>query len=358
MCPPGPSPSSDIGVYWTDEEIIMSLVKFQNGTPLPCNVIADVNPYQHAPSDLPDRIWYLVHSDNEKKMKSGFWKARGEACQIYTNSAITGWRITLEFYEGESSNCRKTNWVMQEYWTVQKDSSMPKAPSSLCRVFLCNGEDENQKRQNSRAVERVRGQNSSSSALDNDKLSGKGSMTVSQVNAGHEEAKPVSSGKNLHTSHCLETGDYLELLDLARPLSPCSSSDSFSSVSMLSDEYFDHVALLRDLNPKDGQDHQPKPSGYKLRIPASSKPNVVIVAPDIKGSVVDGNENKQTAEPLDKMPTRLPRSTLNEEQPNKNISKHVGATSQIRKSEADEEQKVALGKMKMLKRKYFCFMPF
>lgn len=56
-----------------------------------------------------------MRSEQEKVSEYGSWNARGEACEIFRNSAITGWRTTLEFYEGQAPHRQRTNWVMQEY---------------------------------------------------------------------------------------------------------------------------------------------------------------------------------------------------------------------------------------------------
>lgn len=54
MCPPAPvPPPANIGLYWTDEEIFMSLESLTKGSFNPENVLTDVNPYQHRPSNLP-----------------------------------------------------------------------------------------------------------------------------------------------------------------------------------------------------------------------------------------------------------------------------------------------------------------
>lgn len=64
---------------------------------------------------LADGFWYLVHSNEKKEFDHGFWKAKGEACKIYSNSMITGWRTTLEYFEGQVPHEQKTDWIMQEY---------------------------------------------------------------------------------------------------------------------------------------------------------------------------------------------------------------------------------------------------
>lgn len=72
-------------------------------------------------------------------------------------------------------------------------------------------------------------------------------------------------------------GDFLEILDLANPVSPSSSSENSSCLSMTSDEYFDSIALLRDLEAEDQNDHQRKNADCKFSILASARPNEVVM---------------------------------------------------------------------------------
>lgn len=58
----------------------------------------------------------------KKDTQLGSWKENGEPCEIFTNSVLTGWRTTYEFFEGQSPNEKKTNWVMQEYKITHKGS--------------------------------------------------------------------------------------------------------------------------------------------------------------------------------------------------------------------------------------------
>lgn len=53
MCPPAPVPPANIGLYWTEEGIFMSLERLIEGSSIPENVLTDVNPYQLRPSNLP-----------------------------------------------------------------------------------------------------------------------------------------------------------------------------------------------------------------------------------------------------------------------------------------------------------------
>ncbi|KAB5526795.1 hypothetical protein DKX38_020642 [Salix brachista] len=53
MYPPASSPVADIESLCRDEELFIFLDEVNNGSPLPGNVITDVNPYIYAPSNLP-----------------------------------------------------------------------------------------------------------------------------------------------------------------------------------------------------------------------------------------------------------------------------------------------------------------
>lgn len=69
---------------------------------------------------MPDGVWYLLCSKENTSAQHGQWRAKGETCEIFSNSYIIGWRTTLEFFEGQVPNERKTDWVMQEFRITQK----------------------------------------------------------------------------------------------------------------------------------------------------------------------------------------------------------------------------------------------
>lgn len=53
---PSVSPPNEISLYWSDEELFTCLQGMINGSPLPDNVMIEVNPYQHNPSCLSGEI--------------------------------------------------------------------------------------------------------------------------------------------------------------------------------------------------------------------------------------------------------------------------------------------------------------
>ncbi|XP_051150090.1 protein NTM1-like 9 isoform X2 [Andrographis paniculata] len=137
MCPPA---NYEIGLYWTDQQIIALLDGYIPGSRLPRDVLTDSNPYLCPPSNLPGGMWYLVRKNVERESDYGFWRARDEACKIYSSSTITGWRITLDFFEGKHPPGKRTGWLMQEYSITQNGfhvEAMPQISRMLCRVFPC-----------------------------------------------------------------------------------------------------------------------------------------------------------------------------------------------------------------------------
>ena len=79
-----------------------------------------------------------MRSERKQNSEHGFWKATGEACEIFTNSSLIGWRTTLEFYKGQAPHGRKTNWVMQEYKITEKSlhiNSNSKVSHATCYLY-------------------------------------------------------------------------------------------------------------------------------------------------------------------------------------------------------------------------------
>ncbi|KAJ0604285.1 putative transcription factor NAM family [Helianthus annuus] len=236
--------------YWTDEAIFMSLRDFKRGKPLPLNVTSDVNPYQYKPSILPADLWYLC-SGVKKDAECGLWVQIGDACEMYSNSSILGSRTTLQFYEGRASHGRKTDWVMQEYRITERCDNGTKDHRALCRVFLAG----DYKPPSTHCIADI-GVNISDNSDPN---------TVINVNSRRHE--------NTSDMDCILCGDYIELNDLIDPGSRSSSSANSSCLTVTSDEYFDSMALLQELD-KDILD-QKICVKYNLSTPAKSKEVVI-----------------------------------------------------------------------------------
>ncbi|XP_044511562.1 NAC domain-containing protein 76-like isoform X3 [Mangifera indica] len=382
MCPPAASPLPDIDISSTYEELFGSLEKMNKGYPLPSNVINDVDPYNHMPSNLPDGLWFLVSCKDNKSVQHGHWKAKGEACEIFSNSLITGWRTTLEFYDGQDPHGCKTDWVMQEYRITQKKwckSKKAEDVSSLCRVFLIDRSGPtHEKKQKMAAVSaadinggtHIDPAELSSARVNHDRDQGSTSKhQVLQVNNDNDETKEMPAMEN-HLSR----DDYLELLDLVDPLSPSSSSENSSCLTMSSDEYFDSWALLQELETKNNNGIAAKNAGYKYSFPTSQKSNEVVMLPE---SLVSLERSKSTGKEIFKCGSSTPYSAT----ANRNLEQ-LGEKQVIRVEKADYKdegpsnpqypaissdrnlaipkggRKPTNGRIKKLKKNYFRFMPF
>ena len=65
-------------------------------------------------------VWFLISSKGNIVMELGYWKTKEEACEVFSNSDIIGWRTTFQYCKGQVHHERKTVWVMQVFSTTQK----------------------------------------------------------------------------------------------------------------------------------------------------------------------------------------------------------------------------------------------
>ncbi|KAL1821934.1 hypothetical protein ACET3Z_016803 [Daucus carota] len=318
MSPPNPPvPFSS----WTDKMITLSLEDYNQGKPPPQYLLSDLNPYSYLPSNLPDGIGYLLSSEVKKDTQLGSWKENGEPCEIFTNSVLTGWRTTYEFFEGQSPNEKKTNWVMQEYKITHKgpgDGSKSKDYGSLCRIL-----------QSKKSI--PEGINMISLPKSNS-TGGQGSKNEAQE-IGDVEAILLTSAER---HNCALRGDFLELDDLADPQSPFSTSFNSSCPTLASEELFDSDMLLQELDDK----RIDRKEQFKYTVSSTVKPNEVVMRPAIVGKLT-------TEEPM-KSNCYFPAFVVGGENASAS-SGHPGAVYEKRK-----EKKGVSGQIKKLQN-FFCF---
>ncbi|KAK6938786.1 NAC domain [Dillenia turbinata] len=377
-------PPPDINEFWTDAEIILSLESYKRGDPTPQNVTTDVNPCNYDPANLPDDIWYFTHTVVDKNAERGFWKVRGDACRIFINSSIIGWRTTLDFYLGQVPHEHKTDWVMQEYSITPKDQCENiklKDPRVLCRVFQSNGEILHHEKASSPTGIDVSVEINSNSmpvvGANSCSRAGLSSASESKVKENADIENGLLAMVDKFTNHPLEilpedfisSGNYLELRDLDDPGSPSSSSENSSCLSMSSDEYFDSLALLKDLEPKSSQNMRPN---CKASVTETVHPDEVIMHTNSSGDIIGNKTVLQTGGTV-KTYFSQPGSTMEGSSKIKKQASRAhepgpcneGSSSGSHKAEAsghkrspDRRMKAAFGQMSRIKRKYFCFMPF
>ncbi|KAK9054356.1 hypothetical protein SSX86_025434 [Deinandra increscens subsp. villosa] len=340
MCPPESVPCAvELGEYSTDEAVFKCLRRLKGGCALPLNVLSDVDPYQFTPSNLRADMWYFwsgLKTDNA----NGFWRSMGEASEMYSNSLFIGLRNTLQFYEGQASDGQKTNLMMQEYTTTDKYCDKPD-PRALYRVFLMDASS------------------SGSGRLSESKLMVKSldNMAGQSAIADQSQDQPLAvanQSPDLLLGDYVSRGDYLELDDLAIPLSRTTSADSSCMTrSVTSEDFFDSDALLCELGDAN-VDHG---SRIKLNLSASAKLKEVIVPPATLGSF-DKESKPCTGQTSKKNPT-------SESEPghlcNGNTSNDVDESSSSSGSEGSskEERKDRVNRTKKRKMmKYLCFLAF
>ncbi|GMJ15386.1 hypothetical protein HRI_005207800 [Hibiscus trionum] len=373
------SPPANIGFTCTNEEFFVGLDKLTSGSPLPSNVI-DVNPYRYEPQNLPDDFWFLSSSNDNTDIEHGLWKTKEEASEVFSNSDILGWRTTLEYYQGQVPREHKTNWVMQVFSVTQKrlcDENAKKETISLCRVFLVPG---NEMQQNLSSA-KINAENHlpQPPVLDANSSTRISSLRNPQVNK-HDETEvlgvaerllaPEHQGENIVAMDFFSGdkidfflgGDFLELKDLDNPASS-SSSENSSAVSISSDECFDSMAFLQDLDQDQVFEHNV--TGKKLSVSASNRLDEVVV-PATLGSLVSIQGSNSGCDEFFRTTAFMPNSACGSRNLNNKVTKSVkrnqrveGPSSSSRESSSiGDKFTAAAGRMKELRKKYLCFMPF
>ncbi|XP_050365190.1 NAC transcription factor 32-like [Argentina anserina] len=368
---------ADIGVHCTDEELCMFLQKLVCESLLPKNVINGVNPYQYLPSNLPPGyFWYLIRSNESKDTNLGYWKPTEEASKIFSNSIITGWRTTFEFFEGRASHEHKTNWLMQEYRiTYQKvsENSKKKEANLLCRVQSVGAEPKSNLVNPDKIV-----------TSDIAKRCPEAVVPLAEKHAGYASTSKPQVIKDNETGtltvterlpdHQVEImpeieidfpfgDDYIELLDLDRPASFSSSSNS-SCLTMSSDECFDSLALLEELEPKTSQEQVNTKANCKLSIAVPQKPDeLVLYAAASSSGSLNKSPNEEKAKSRSSNISNSVVCVKSKENTTKKLSRNQKPDprnedfSNSHTTTPQGGKKSTVVKPKKLKKSYLCFLP-
>ncbi|XP_048131238.1 NAC domain-containing protein 101-like isoform X2 [Rhodamnia argentea] len=249
MCPPVVAPSlADMNECRTYEELFVFMFCMAEGYFVPANVITDVNPFNCLPETLLENIWYFMNSMENKGVEGGLWDPSGEPREVFGDASINGWQETYQFYEGQGSDVKKTDWLMLEYYMTPKASSeaaSAKDAKSLCKVF----------------------RGSSSPLSGSEMLQNQMQVDTTSLDIMRRTSSfilPSHPVENLPELDEFDPRDYIELLDLGIPQSPSSSSDNSSCMTMLSDECFDFLDALVDLEAESGDHEERKDAGCDL----------------------------------------------------------------------------------------------
>ncbi|KAK3231559.1 hypothetical protein Dsin_003440 [Dipteronia sinensis] len=363
MYPSATSPPPDISFACTHEELFVSLERMMNGFPLPSNVITDINPYIYKPTNLPDGVWYFVRSKQNTNTQHGYWKAKGDAVEVFSNSVIIGWRTSHEFYEGQVSHEHKTDWVMQEFRITRKrvcGSSKSEDSSSLCRVLSAEQTPNSENQQSMSTVDTSQDSSSKPQVKDDDE---KTESAVSERPANNHVPY-------LPDSDYISRGDFLELLDLLdEPASPSSSSETSSCVTMSSDDCFDADAWLKELESNNNQDQVQDNAGYRYTAPASHRPTEMVVFPATGSLVSVENRNSPIREIHENDSSAIARGLVDQANSGQEAnyrdagpstsshSRNVASTSNSNSAVRNGEEKT-VGRVDKLKKYILCFKQF
>ncbi|XP_022768889.1 uncharacterized protein LOC111312677 isoform X2 [Durio zibethinus] len=321
-------------------------------------------------------------------MEHGLWKIKEEACEVFSNSDIIGWRTTLE-YKGQVPYESKTNWLMQVFSTTLKrlsDDNEKKEMSSLCRVFLVPSHEMQQRVSSAGIDTEIRNQLAQPPVLDANSCTRIGSSSNPVVNKPDEtevlavaERLPVREhqGENLveldffSRPDLFSGGNFIELKDLDNPASS-SSSENSSAMSISSDECFDSMAFLQDL---EDQNVEQNDAGRRLNVSAPNKSDDVVIVSATLGSLVRVEGSNSTRNEFCKTAGSVPVSASGSKDRNNKVAKHAkgnqrgevplsasssssssSSSSDSHTAAAGGRKRAAFGGMKKLGRKYLCFI--
>ncbi|KAJ1412958.1 NAC domain [Sesbania bispinosa] len=144
----------------TDVELVMYFLKRKvMGKKLIDNVIAELDIYQYAPWDLPDKSclrngdleWYFLCPIKKKygsgarmnrATEIGYWKITGKDRSVQHNNHTVGMIKSLIFHTGKAPLGERTDWVMYEYRLDDKDltdKGIAQDSYVICKVFQKKG---------------------------------------------------------------------------------------------------------------------------------------------------------------------------------------------------------------------------
>ncbi|XP_059279189.1 uncharacterized protein LOC132033276 [Lycium ferocissimum] len=198
---------------------------------------------------------------------------------------------------------------MQEYKITEKeqhDQTKSKESSVLCRVFSCCDENlnnemkpEHENKVNNEDLDTWALQLSLMASVNHHTSSNDGQRSIGESQANNQTEGVGSSlvDKFIDPSDddivaeldCILTGDYLEVNDLGDVASHLSSSENSSRMSLASDEYFDSLALLRDLDDEKKEDLSGKGSTSNYNIMMCEIANDVVVENAFLESLIKGS---------------------------------------------------------------------
>ncbi|KAG6585620.1 NAC domain-containing protein 17, partial [Cucurbita argyrosperma subsp. sororia] len=352
----GTSPAT-LDLFVTEKEVCRVLRRISNGDPLPENVLVGIDPYQCKPENLPDGVWFYGKCDGNSNSS---WRRKGGDIKLYSDSFFTGWRATYEYYEGQAPHEHKTAWVLHEYWTTDSGTSgnsKQRETSSLYKLFV--GDEQFQSPEKIQKIELSTVPNSESINQNHQLVVPDGSNNMADGSTNQPEMREVIRSDMDYISR----GDFLEIQDLDTPASSSSSSENSSRVSFTSDEYFDPMALLRDID-RDNNFDTVRRDAACIRSSAPIRLRTEVVHQGGSESLVDTNGShlpgKESPKPESVVPgsgckePKLLKGEASSNCQNKVVAKGKEAAAAMDGGKKKKKKK-SISRMKKIQKKYFCF---
>ncbi|XP_052134680.1 protein ATAF2-like isoform X2 [Oryza glaberrima] len=294
--------NTSISKFWSDEELVRFLAERKEAHSLPENVFVGMNISLIDPRNSED-IWYMNFSDDPQspkngenaiiKSKTGYWKVVGTV-RIPTSTVIVGMKVTLDHYEGKAPSGKRTGWVMDEYLIEQNDeANLPQDYKNLCTIFfqgddILNAGDKqiclNANVPNERKefyLQYLAELEEQNAAWNNQAVS----VNEQDVSSSKGlDGQKTSAADDQSVNHAPSREGYIELNDFLNSDSSASTSEYSSQRTMISEEYFDSDAFLREIrNDHNAADEEHTDS--KFSVAAASKSDCVVISPPEQGFV-------------------------------------------------------------------------
>ncbi|KAK3153547.1 hypothetical protein QOZ80_2BG0176990 [Eleusine coracana subsp. coracana] len=389
---------------WSDEELVRFLAERKAEDPLPLDVLAGVDCSVLDPRCFTGYVWHLKWSDDQKpydsaengirKAKNGYWKPVGSS-RIATSTAIMGVKIILEFYEGHAPCGTRTGWMMHEYQVEQNDeANLPQDYKSLCKVFLQSDKsaESGQNSLNANApndslesylqyLAKIEEPKDTISASEQDTCSSTGQHeqkgaaddadgddAIAMVDyiemndllscKGQHEQRTQSAADDTAAHDNIDIDDYIELNDLKSEAS-ASTSENSSKRSMISEEYFDSDAFLKEIM-EDSNTYDGEHTDHKFSIAAPSKSANVVIG-QTEQDAGPSQQNRVPGEDTDQHSSKEHQqhsSSISSCFPSRHVKRSHSDSSSSSESSKKSQGVRPTSKFGKIGKKYFCFGSF
>ncbi|KAL5223545.1 hypothetical protein ABZP36_010184 [Zizania latifolia] len=239
--------------------------------------------------DFSDNQQYPNNGENAIiQSRTGFWKSM-DTVRIPTSTAIVGVKVSLDHYEGQAPSGKRTGWVMNQYLVEQNDeANLPQDYKNLCTIFFKGDKEINAGDKQISVNENAPNDCKESYLQYLAEIEEQNAAWNPQIVAANEQNDSSSEGQERKKTSAvdgraidcaLSDEAYIELNDLLSTDASASTSEYSSRRSMISEEYFDSDAFLREIRNTAHEEHM----NSKFSIAAPTKSDCVVISPPEQG---------------------------------------------------------------------------